>query len=110
VTPEYNHSFPASLKTLIDWHRTEWKAKPVGFVSYGGIAGGTRALQLIKPVLSSLKLTPVTEAVNIPFVAQYINEEDRFVPNDSVERAVPTMLKELRRWAETLGGMRASAK
>ncbi|MEU6056334.1 NAD(P)H-dependent oxidoreductase, partial [Streptomyces xanthochromogenes] len=32
VTPEYNHSFPAALKNLIDWHYTQWRAKPVGFV------------------------------------------------------------------------------
>ena len=30
VTPEYNHSYPASLKAAIDWHFTQWKAKPVG--------------------------------------------------------------------------------
>ncbi|MBO0517952.1 NADPH-dependent FMN reductase, partial [Streptomyces beijiangensis] len=35
ITPEYNHSFPASLKSLIDWHFTQWQAKPVAFVSYG---------------------------------------------------------------------------
>jgi NAD(P)H-dependent FMN reductase len=33
VTPEYNHSFPASLKNAIDWHYKQWQAKPVGFVS-----------------------------------------------------------------------------
>ena len=32
VTPEYNHSYPAPLKTLIDWHGRQWWAKPVGFV------------------------------------------------------------------------------
>ena len=45
VTPEYNHSFPAPLKTAIDWHRREWQAKPVGFVSYGGRSGGLRAVE-----------------------------------------------------------------
>jgi NAD(P)H-dependent FMN reductase len=30
VTPEYNHSYPASLKAAIDWHFTQWTAKPVG--------------------------------------------------------------------------------
>lgn len=45
VTPEYNHSFPASIKSLIDWHFTEWRAKPIGFVSYGGVAGGLRAIE-----------------------------------------------------------------
>jgi len=35
VTPEYNRSFPASLKQAIDFAYDEWHAKPVGFVSYG---------------------------------------------------------------------------
>ncbi len=45
VTPEYNHSYPASLKAAIDWHFTQWTAKPVAFVSYGGAAykRGTRS-------------------------------------------------------------------
>lgn len=44
VTPEYNHSFPGPLKTAVDSVRREWSAKPVGFVSYGGISGGLRAV------------------------------------------------------------------
>jgi NAD(P)H-dependent FMN reductase len=39
VTPEYNHSYPASLKALIDWQFTQWTAKPVAFVSYGRCGG-----------------------------------------------------------------------
>jgi len=108
VMPEYNYGFTAPLKNAIDFLSQEWQYKPVGFVTYGGIAAGTRALQLLKPVLSALKLVAVNEAVNIPFVAQYINEEDTFVPNDSVERAVPLMLNELRRWTKTLGQMSVS--
>ncbi len=27
LTPEYNHSFPAPLKTLIDWHNAEWRGQ-----------------------------------------------------------------------------------
>ncbi len=44
VTPEHNHSYPASLKAAIDWHFTQWTAKPVAFVSYGGAAGGRHAV------------------------------------------------------------------
>jgi hypothetical protein len=35
VTPEYNRTFPASLKQAIDFAYDEWQAKPVAFVSYG---------------------------------------------------------------------------
>lgn len=40
VTCEYNHSFPGTLKNLIDTHFHEWRAKPVAFVSYGGLGAG----------------------------------------------------------------------
>jgi NAD(P)H-dependent FMN reductase len=46
ITPEYNHSYPASLKAAIDWHFTQWQAKPVAFVSYGGSAGGRHAVPI----------------------------------------------------------------
>lgn len=39
VTPEYNHGYPAVLKSLIDSVYEEWQAKSVAFVSYGGISG-----------------------------------------------------------------------
>ena len=39
VTPEYNHGYPAALKSLIDSVGAEWQAKPVAFVSYGGDFG-----------------------------------------------------------------------
>src|SRR5690606_6014283 len=51
VTPEYNHGFPAPLKNALDFLYREWNHKPVGFVSYGGVAAGTRAVALLKPVL-----------------------------------------------------------
>jgi NAD(P)H-dependent FMN reductase len=107
VTPEYNHSFNAPLKNAIDFLHSEWEYKPVGFVSYGGIAAGTRALQALKPVVSVLKMTPVSEAVNIPFVRQFIDEDERFVPNDVLEQAADAMLSELDRVQSALRQLRA---
>jgi NAD(P)H-dependent FMN reductase len=52
VMPEYNYGFNAALKNAIDYLPVEWQYKPVGFVSYGGLAGGTRAVQMIKQVIS----------------------------------------------------------
>ena len=54
VTPEYNHSYPASLKALIDWHFTQWAAKPVAFVSYGGAAGGRHAVLHLENVFTEV--------------------------------------------------------
>lgn len=54
VTPEYNHSFPAPLKVALDALRTEWQAKPVAFVSYGGASGGIRAVEQLRLVVAAL--------------------------------------------------------
>jgi NAD(P)H-dependent FMN reductase len=107
ITPEYNHSYNAPLKNAIDFLHKEWEYKPVGFVSYGGIAAGTRALQALKPVVSVLKMTPVTEAVNIPFVRQFVNDAEVFEPNDVLEQAADVMLDELVKVEAALRPLRA---
>ena len=38
--PEYNFGINAPLKNAIDYLHSEWQDKPVGFVSYGGVAAG----------------------------------------------------------------------
>ena len=97
VTPEYNHSFNAPLKNAIDFLYAEWQHKPVGFVSYGGVAAGTRAVQAIKPVLAVLKMTPAVESVPIPFFGQHIDADGRFNGTDALNQAVVVMLNELNR-------------
>ncbi len=106
VMPEYNHSYNAPLKNAIDFLHKEWEYKPAGFVSYGGIAAGTRALQAFKPVVAVLKMTPITEAVNIPFVRQFVNDDEVFVPNEVLEQAADTMLAELARVEAALRPLR----
>src|SRR5260221_4014921 len=54
VTPEYNHGYPAALKSLIDSVGAEWHAKPVTFVSYGGISRSIRAAAQPRQVLSGI--------------------------------------------------------
>ena len=48
MTPEYNHGPSAALKNALDFLHAEWQYKPLGFVSYGGIAAGARAVQIVK--------------------------------------------------------------
>ena len=108
VMPEYNYGFTAPLKNALDYLHQEWNHKPVGLVSYGGIAAGTRAQQLLKPVLSALRLNPTGESVMIPFVARFV-ENGEFHPEETVERSALAMLDELVRLTAALAPLRAPA-
>ncbi len=95
VTPEYNYGLTAPLKNAIDFLHFEWQHKPVGFVSYGGVAAGTRAVQMLKQVVTTLKMVPLFEAVNIPFHTQFIDDEGAMEANDTMVKAAAAMLDEL---------------
>ena len=107
VTPEYNHGFSAPLKNAIDYLNQEWQYKPLGIVSYGGVSAGTRAVNMLKQVVTPLKMVPIAEVVTIPFIAQFIDEEGRVQANQVMETAATAMLDELLRWVEALRPMRA---
>jgi NAD(P)H-dependent FMN reductase len=105
VMPEYNFGINAPLKNAIDYLHSEWHDKAVGFVSYGGIAAGTRAVQMTKQIVSAVKMLPLYEAVYIPFVAGQI-AEGRFTPAEATERAATAMLDELVRAEAALRPLR----
>jgi NAD(P)H-dependent FMN reductase len=106
VTPEYNYGFNAALKNAIDYVSSEWQNKAAGIVSYGGVAAGTRATQMLKQVLTALKIMPVPEAVNIPFVAQHLDEDKRFKSTELLDASATAMLDEVLRWTESLAPLR----
>jgi NAD(P)H-dependent FMN reductase len=108
VHPEYNYGMTAPLKNAIDYLHTEWSYKPVGLVSYGGVSAGLRAAQMIKQVVTTLKMTPVVEAVSVPFVAQFVGDEGEIEANEVMERAADAMLAELLRYTEALRPLRAA--
>jgi NAD(P)H-dependent FMN reductase len=109
VTPEYNHGYPAALKNAIDYLHQEWRYKPVGFVSYGAVAGGTRAVQQLKQVVGALNMMSLFEAVSIPFVAQFVDDEGAFRPNEVIDQAADDMLDELLRVQAALRVLRKDA-
>jgi NAD(P)H-dependent FMN reductase len=109
VMPEYNYGFTAPLKNAIDYLHHEWHYKPVGLVSYGGISAGLRAAQMIKQVVTTVKMFPLPEGVSIPFVAQFIDDEAVLRPNESMERAATAMLDELASLEATLRPLRATS-
>ena len=105
VIPEYNYGVNAATKNAIDYLHHEWAGKPVGIVSYGGVSAGTRSAQMLKQIVGALRMTTLTEAVNIPFVTQFLHN-GRLVPNDELVTGAAGMLDELTRVAASLGRLR----
>lgn len=107
VTPEYNYGMPPALLNALDYLYVEWNYKAAMFVSYGGLSGGTRSVQVSKLSLTALRMMPIPEAVNIPFVAKQLDDEKRLVSNEVLERSASSCLDELFKWSQALSALRA---
>ncbi|MGS2614187.1 NADPH-dependent FMN reductase [Micromonospora sp. LZ34] len=108
VMPEYNYGFSAPLKNAVDYLYTEWQYKPVGFVSYGMTSGGLRAVQMIKQVVTTLKMVPANEAVTV-FLRQALDDTGALVPDAGRDVAAEAMLDEVARLAAALAPLRVPA-
>jgi NAD(P)H-dependent FMN reductase len=108
VMPEYNHGYTAPLKNALDYLNNEWAYKPVGLVSYGGVSGGLRAVQGIKPILNSLKMVPLLEGLPIPFAMRLLNDEGEIQADEAMENTATLMLDELLRWTGALAPLRGA--
>lgn len=107
VTPEYNHSPVPALVNALNYIYKEWNYKPCGFVSYGGVSGGLRAVQATKMMVTTLKMMPMVEIVAIPMVQKQIEKNGDFSSNKLIDDSARTMLEELLRWAEALKPLHA---
>lgn len=98
VTPEYNHGYPASLKLALDSVKYEWRGKPVGFVSYGGMAGGVRAVEQLRQVVAELHMVSVRDAVAFVRVKRAF-DSDGTTRDEVAPDAADRMLGQLATWA-----------
>lgn len=79
VTPEYNHSFPGSLKRMLDSELENYIHKPVAIAGVSsGMWGGVRAVESLIPVLRELGL--VSTFTDVYFQRSY----DLFTDNGDV--------------------------
>jgi NAD(P)H-dependent FMN reductase len=108
VTPEYNHGYPASLKQAIDLPYEQWRAKPVGFVSYGGIAGGLRAVEQLRQVYAELHASTVRDTVSFHNHWELFDSSGELRDPLPPTAAAKTMLDQLVWWARALRTARAS--
>lgn len=108
VVPEYNHGYNAATKNALDYLYHEWRNKPVGFVSYGGVAAGTRSVQMLIQVVTTLGMIPAVTSVNIPFIRRMVTD-GRFAPNPVLAESGAVMLDELSCWVADLKSVRRDA-
>ncbi|WP_322042351.1 NAD(P)H-dependent oxidoreductase [Paraburkholderia sp. J67] len=105
VTPEYNYGAPASLLNAITYLYWEWTYKPVGFVSYGGLSGGLRAVQALKEAVTAVRMMPISDGVAIPFVMKQV-QDGVLSTTPIMDATLPFHLDELLRWTNALEPLR----
>ena len=108
VTPEYNHGYPAALKQAIDIPYRQWQAKPVAFVSYGGMAGGLRSVEQLRQVFAELHATTVRDTVSFHMAHAQFDEAGAPVDAIGCNAAATTMLDQLAWWATALRDARTA--
>lgn len=106
VTPEYNHSYPASLKHAIDQAYVEWMAKPVGFVSYGGTVGGVRAIEHLRHVFAELHAATIRDYLCFINARRQFDGDGNPVDAEGPRNAARVMLDRLAWWADALRNAR----
>lgn len=109
VTPEYNHGYPAPLKALIDASGAEWHAKPVAFVSYGGVSGGLRAVEQLRLVFAELHAVTIRDSVSFPSAWEQFDTSGALRHPERAEKGMATLLARLDWWAVALRQARAAA-
>ncbi|GLY32460.1 NAD(P)H-dependent oxidoreductase [Kineosporia sp. NBRC 101731] len=102
VTPEYNHAPPAALKNAIDWYRSEWAAKPVGLISYGGLSGGLRAAEHLRQIFAELHAMTVRDAVSFHHAWNDFTHEGEPSSPEGSEAAAKVLLDQLVWWGVAL--------
>lgn len=105
VTCEYNHGYAAPLKNALDLLFSEWSRKPVAFLSYGGAAGGVRAVEQLRQVVIELDMVPLRRQVAIPGIFRRLDADRRLVDPPVAEAQL--MLDDLVWWSSTLAQARA---
>ncbi|MFH5211191.1 NADPH-dependent FMN reductase [Antrihabitans spumae] len=111
VTPEYNRSFPASLKVAIDWFYDEWAGKPVTFVSYGRESGGLHAASQLREVFSELNAVTIRNSVSLPCYWEQFAADGSWpkarTASSNLDDVVRTTVDQLIWWAHALRAARA---
>ncbi len=102
VTPEYNHSTSAALKNAIDYLYHEWNYKPVSFISYGSLPGGSRAVEHLRCIAAELKMYDLREQILIPSYWNNLNDTGAYQFTAEQEKEAKALLDSLTFWSRVM--------
>lgn len=105
VVSEYNHSITGALKNALDYLAPELHNKAAGFVSYGS-AGGARAVEHLRGILSELQVAHVRNSVLMSIFTDFQNFSV-LAPTEPAVAAVEPMLDQLVLWTKAMEAVRA---
>ena len=95
VTPEYNHGYPGSLKSVLDLLLKEYIHKAVALVGVStGPWGGTRVIEACVPMVRELGLAVTFSDLNFPQVQKKFDETGKLL-DEAYENRVKGFLDEL---------------
>jgi NAD(P)H-dependent FMN reductase len=104
VTPEYNHSIPASLKNALDYVYAEWNNKAAALVGYGSL-GGARAVEHLRGIASELQMAHVRQTLGFSLFTDFQNFST-FAPGPQHQAAAATLFDQLESWATAMKAVR----
>jgi NAD(P)H-dependent FMN reductase len=103
VVPEYNHSYPAILKRVLDSEYSAYFHKPVALAGVSsGPWGGVRAIESILPVLRTLGLIISRQDLNFPNAQDLFDQQGNLIIDDKYLKRIEKSLEELLWLAKTL--------
>ncbi len=96
VTPEYNGSYPASLKNAIDVLYAEWRHKPIAIVTVSaGPFGGSQALIALQFTLWKMMARTIPAMFSVPNVTQGYDENGNATDKVATDKLAAVFIKEL---------------
>ncbi|MBV7408022.1 NADPH-dependent FMN reductase [Maritimibacter sp. DP1N21-5] len=105
VTPEYDFFPPASVVNALQYLLLEWSKKPAAVVSYGGVSGGLRSMQVLRGLMGNLNMVALSKSIPVPFVHRMV-KDGVLEPNEAMIDGAKLMLDELESWGRGLREMR----
>ena len=87
VTPEYNHSFPGTLKRMLDSELKNYIHKPVAFAGVSSRRwGGTRAVEALVTTVREMGMVPTFTSLYFPYVEHLFNQEGEITDSEYIRR------------------------